>query len=351
MSFEVQIAHSVEEIGQAEWNRLGNGRPFAIYRWYRFGEAVLSACTPIYIILADKGEAIARATFWLKRQEPLPVSSRPIRLLMEALIRRWPLLMCQVPLTSLSGLILPDPPLRAAALKSIVQVAQEQARKHQASFLIFSYLEQDETEWEGWPQNFASVTKGGDPGTTMTLTWPDFESYLKHLSHKTQKNYRRNCRSASHLGIEIRNQTSVTGIDQALKLIRNVEQRYDSPPNPWVRPILENAHRVEAAWVTAEIKDRLVGCELVLGDGDTLFVTALGLDYEVPYTYFMLGYADIRWAIEAGAKCLRWGSGAYEAKQRLGFDLESNNALIYLSPNPWLQRLGTWAARREQLGH
>ena len=30
--FEVQIAHSVEEIGQAAWDHPGGGRPFASYR-------------------------------------------------------------------------------------------------------------------------------------------------------------------------------------------------------------------------------------------------------------------------------------------------------------------------------
>src|SRR5436190_24290208 len=139
MNFEIQIAHSVAEIGQVEWDRLSAGRPFASYRWYSFGEAVLSDCLPIYIVLSDHGEALARATFWLKRREPLPISSSPVRLFMEVILRRWPLMMCQAPLTSLSGLTLPDPPLRVPALKSIVQVAQDQAQKHQASFLIFSY--------------------------------------------------------------------------------------------------------------------------------------------------------------------------------------------------------------------
>lgn len=350
MNFEIQVAHSVAEIGQSEWDRLSAGRPFASHRWYSFGEAVLSDCLPIYIVLSDHGEALARATFWLKKREPLPISSRPMRLLMEAILRRWPLMMCQVPLTSLSGLTLPDSPLRTPALKRIVQVAQEEARKHQASFLIFSYLEQVETGWEGWPQNYAAVTTGGDPGTSMTIAWPDFESYLKHLSRKTQKNYRRNCRSAEGLGLEVKNYSTVPAIEESLRLIRNVEQRHSGPPNPWMRGMLEHAHRVNAVWVTAEIKDRVAGCELVLGDGDTFFVTALGLDYQVPYTYFMLGYADIRWAIEAGAKCLRWGSGAYEAKQRLGFQLESNNAMLYLSQNPWLQRLGAWATHLERAG-
>ena len=61
---------------------------------------------------------------------------------------------------------------------------------------------------------------------------------------------------------------------------------------------------VDAVWLTAERDGRIVGCELMLGDSDTWFVTGLGTDYDVKYVYFALGYADIRCAIERGARAL-----------------------------------------------
>ena len=51
MEFDVQIVHSVEEIGQEAWDHLAGDRPFASYRWYRFGERVLADNVP-------KGERI-----------------------------------------------------------------------------------------------------------------------------------------------------------------------------------------------------------------------------------------------------------------------------------------------------
>jgi predicted Rossmann-fold nucleotide-binding protein len=103
---------------------------------------------------------------------------------------------------------------------------------------------------------------------------------------------------------------------------------------------------VDATLVTATIGNRLVGSELVMNDAGVYCVKALGLDYAIPYVYFILGYADIRYAIEKSARILRWGSGVYDTKRRLGFQLESNNYIVFTGGSPSLQRLGHWIAQR-----
>jgi predicted N-acyltransferase len=343
MDFDVQIAHSVTEIGQETWDRLSPAQPFTSYRWYRFGETVLTDDIPIYIILSLGGETVARATFWVKRQEPLPVKSKALRHLLEAILRRWPLMICRAPLSSSSGLILPDPPLRDAAMRIIAEVAQELGRQNKASFLLFDYLERRETDWDGWPEIFMP-TAVPDPGTYLVIAWPDFESYLKHRPKSVRKDYRRHRNRAADLGVVVTPHETVTAIDEAMVLIRNVERRYNSPPNPWARPMLENAPLVDAAWLTAEVEGRLVGCGLLLGEGDTRFLRLLGLDYNVRYIYFQLVYAAIRCAIEEGIRILRGGSGGYEMKRRLGFQLERDNYVVFTGRGPLLQRLGRWMA-------
>jgi len=339
--------HSVKEVGQEAWDRLDRGQSFTSYRWYRFGETVLTDSTPVYVILSQGGEAVARGTFLLKRQEPVPTSSKAIRRLIERLLHRWPLFVCRSPLASTSGLILPDPPLRDAALKTIAQVAQEEARRYQASFMVFDYLERRQTEWAGWPDVFAPATIP-DPGTHLAIAWTDFESYLKHLRKSVRKDYRRHRNRAKDLGIVIRRHPTVTSPDEATLLIRNVEKHHDSAPNPWVRMILENASMVDATWLTAKMANRLVGCGLLLGDGDVRFLALLGLDYSVQYAYFQLIYAAIRCAIEEGVQVLRGGGGAYEMKQRLGFRLESNDCVVFAGRGPLLQKFGRWVARAEE---
>jgi predicted N-acyltransferase len=346
MSFDVRIFHSVEEVGQEAWDHLSGGRPFTSYRWYRFGERVMAYDTPLYVVLFRQGEPVARATLWLTGREYLPIRVKPVRLVLEAMIGCWPLLICHSPLsstTATSGLTLPGPPLREAALRTIAEVARELLEKNRGSFCLFSYLEEQEAREPGWPDPFV-WTKVPDPGTRLDITWPDFEGYLAHLRKKQRYNVRRNMRLASELGIEIKQHPVVRDVDRAMTLHRNVNRRHKSGTVSWMRGALEHAGMVDAVWLTAEVEGRLVGCELMLGDGDAWLVTGLGLDYTTEYAYFVLGYADIRCAIERGARFLRWGSLTYDVKERLGFEAESSDYDVFAGRGKLLQRLGRWVA-------
>lgn len=342
MSFDLQVVHSVQEIGQAAWDALAGDRPFASYRWYRFGEAVLADDKPIYIILSLAGEPVARGTFWLKREQPVPVSSRAVRRLLRMVFSCWPLMVCKSPLASISGLLLPDDPdLRDAALGTIARVAQAQGKQHRASFVFFDYLDTREIGWPGWPSEFLSL-EVPESETRLVITWSDFGGYLSSLSKSARKDYRRHCNRAADLGIDVHYQSAVDSVDQALVLIHTVERRHNSDPSPWTRRMLENIGMVDATWLVAEVEGRLVGCGLLLGDGGYRFLASLGLDYDVEYVYFQLMYEAIRGAIEAGARVLRGGSGAYEMKRRLGFDLESNNHVMYTASSRGIR----WLAHR-----
>jgi predicted N-acyltransferase len=351
MDFDVQVAHTIEEIGQEAWDRLGQDRPFASYRWYHFSEKVLADNTPIYIVLSWEGEPVARATFWLRRQEWLPISSRPMRYLLEKMLRRWPLLMCKSPLVSASGLTVPEPPLRDAALETIAHVAYEQARRHHVSFVGFVYLKKYEAEYRGWPDTFATV-EPSEPGTCLPIVWSDFESYLSHLSKSARKDYRRHRNRAADLGIEIKQHPITTPLndailDEAMALIHNVDKHHNSSPHPWGRALLTHAHMVDAVWLTAEIADRVVGCGFLLGDRGVWFLALLGLDYEVQYVYFQLFYEALRCVIEKRAQVLWGGAGAYEMKRKLKFQIEAKHYIVFAGRGPLLHRFGRWAATME----
>jgi predicted N-acyltransferase len=349
MDFDVQIAHSVAEVGQEAWDRLGHDRPFSSYGWYRFGETVLSDNVPIYIILSRDGRPVARGTFWLRGREPLPIESVFVRRFTERLLTLWPLLICKAPLTSLSGLILPEPPLREAAIETISRIALEQAQHHRASFLVFDYLTGREAELAGWPCDFAPA-QISDPGTRMDILWSDFDGYLAHLSKSARKDYRRHRNRAADLGVEIASHPITESleedvIDQSVVLIRNVDKYHNSASHPYGRAMLEYAHMADATWLTATVKDDIVGCGLMLGDRDVHFLALLGLDYEARYAYFQMVYAAIRSAIENHVKVLRGGSGTYELKLRLGFQLEDNNYVTFAGIGSVFQRFGRWAAK------
>lgn len=348
MSFEVQVAHSVEEVGQFEWDRLGKDQPFASYRWYRFGEAVLANDVPIYVILSRGGEPVARATFWLKRRESLP-TSRTVRFLVNSILQFRPLLACRSPVSGTSGLILPAPPHRDRALETILLIMQEFAKEERASFLLFDYLSQAQMECPGWPDRYVKMPNT-TPGTSLAITWTDFESYLAHLGKKRRYNVRREYRLVAEEGVMIAQHPVVRDLDRAMELHRNVNKRYNSPTELWMRPAMAHAHMVDAVWLAAEQKGQLVGCELMLGDRGAWLVTGLGLEPTVRNVYFVLGYEDIRLAIENGAHTLRWGSETYDVKTRLGFVTDDYNNLIFTSRWGFLQSLGRRLAERSLYG-
>lgn len=349
MSFDVRVAHSVEEIGQPEWDRLGEDQPFTSYRWYRFGEAVFASDVPVYVTLYRGGEPVARATFWLKRHESLPTPSRTVRFLVGRVLRRRPLLACRSPLSGTSGLILPAPPHREAALEAILLFAQELERQHRASFLLFDYLDPTLMDWPGWPDGYVRVPNMS-LGTQLAVTWRDFEGYLAQMSKKRRYNIRRDYRLVAEEGITIAQYPAVMDLDKAMELHRNVNKRYKAPTESWMRPAMAHADMVDAVWLAAEKEGQLVGCELMLGDKGTWLVTGLGLDHRARNVYFVLGYEDIRYAIEHGARTLRWGSETYDVKKRLGFEPEGYNNLIFASRWALLQSFGRWAAERSLYG-
>lgn len=345
--FDIQVIHGADELGQEVWDRLSAGRPFTSYRWYRFGEAVLSDCLPLYIILSQSGEPTARATFWLKKREVLSLTSPFLQAGVSFLLQHRPLLICESPFAGVSGLVLPSAAKqRASALDLIAQAALEAGRTYQASFILWNYLEQAEASQSGWRPEFVTMSFS-DPGTHLTLVWNSFETYLSHLSYKTRKNYRRYCRAAERQGIEIRRYATVPyGVaERAHELIRNVERKHGASPTPWLSPLLDHAPMVDGIWLAAEQQGHLVGCELMLRDGEAWLVTLPGLDYTATNIYSLLGCTDIACAIESGAKTLRWGSGLFETKKRWGFELEDNYHQIYTGSGRLVEWLGQWLAK------
>ena len=322
----ILTATSVDELGADLWDNLSAGRAFQSARWYRFGELSQPDCPPVYIIVSLHDRPIARGTFWLVRNEPLPVSPF-MRIWLAPLLRRRPLLICRSPLSNSSGLILPEGPLREAALSAIVAQAQVQARRRHCSFLMFDYIDPAQLK-AAWPAGCRSLEVPG-PGTSMRLEWPSFEAYLLANGRKNRQDFWHSQREMEKAGIQIDRLAEAPDIDQALGLIRRVEKTHGSAANPWIMGMLEHLPMVGGCIVQASTSGRLVGCGLLLYDGDTQLALALGHTRSAPHVYFRLLYASLEDAFEKHVRHLRWGSGAYEVKTRLGFQQENNNHIIF----------------------
>ncbi len=300
----------------------------------------MANCQPLYIVVSSHGKTIGRATFWRIGDEPLPLSVW-IRVPAQAMMRRWPLLICRSPLSSSSGLILPEPPLRQPALETIMHVVQAEARRLSASAILFDYLETRHTAWPDWPASvtFATVS---DPGTYLPIAWEHFEDYLAGRNKKERQHYKRSVREAERLGSVLVVNRTGDRLDEAETLIRNVERKFRSAFNPWARSMIAHLEQAHGIWLTASIDERMVGCGLLLQDHGHMLATCLGLDGDVPYIYFQLAYSSLRQAMAGGTTQLRFGSNAYDFKRRLGFSMEDNNHTGFQICNPLLQKATGW---------
>lgn len=337
-NFSLRTYQHIAEIDANLWDEASPQEPFGSHRWHSFAEKVMSDCQPYYILVFEGDSLTGRAAFYLVPSEPLPLEPVFLRNLAQKIFHRWPLMIGRVPFAGLSGMLLPEGAARAQVLGQISSAACQQARRWKASFVLFDFIEQELGNAPGWPSRFRPLVMS-EPGTQMALSWPDFESYLASLGKDERYHYRRIQRKAREQGIVVERHSSAKYLDQALALIGSVERKHASAPVPWTRALLENFDLVGGTWLTARVGERLVGCGLSLSDNGAQMNTALGLAEDTPNAYFALLYESLRLAFKSGVRLVRLGSGAYDVKRRLGFQVENNAYVMAASPNPVLQQL------------
>jgi predicted N-acyltransferase len=339
-NIQIKTASSIHSIEPAAWDELSAGKPFQSHRWYVYGERVMSDCEPVYLLAYQDEQLIARAALWVIRNEPLPQYVGSWRGILQAALRRWPLLVCRSPLAYTTGLILPvDVSLREQVFTALTQASLTQGRQRKCSALLFDYLASEEKN--GWAREFI-VTEISNPGTVMQSHWPNFEAYLQDGTKKDRQHYKRTVREAEKLNIQIARHSHANNLQEALPLVRTVEREHGAPENPWTRAALENIEMVDGTFLSATINGELVGCGVVFEDNNSQMAALLGLARDTPYVYFMLIYENLKVAFEKNIQWLRGGSGAYEVKQKLGFSLEDNGIFAYVAIHPLLQVITRW---------
>jgi hypothetical protein len=345
MEFEVRVLKRAADAKEDEWDRCSGGLSFNDHQWYEFGEASRQGDTPIHILLFHQGEPAARASFWLTWQEPIPIASKWLRDALGQMLQRRPLLVCRTPVADASGLCLPtDPTLRPQALEVIARTSLKLAAQYKASFVLFPYLLHDQAREAGWPASFTAVDLPG-PATRLMIRWTDFESYLKQLPRSTRNYFRHNRNRAKDLDLRVEAGKEPVSSEEAMRFIRNVEDEHGSPHNPWAASIIQNAGLADSTWFIASTGARMAGCLLTFQDGENGLLSLIGLDYGIPYAYFQLLYEAIGYAIGKGVKTLWGGTGAYQFKQSLGFELVDNTWAVFAGRRKVLQFLGRMAAR------
>ncbi len=326
----VKAYKSIKEIDPEVWDEIVAGRGFQSHKWYTFGERAMADCPATYLLAWDGDKAIASAALFRIRNEPLPLP-KVARQFMASVLKRRPLLVCRSPLADTSAMLLPGEPLRDDALVALAKAAQEEFKKQRCSFLVFDYLLTEQLKYPSWPSGFEPITVS-EPGTYMPIEWESFEAYLDAGNKKDRQHYKKTLREAENNGIVLTRHTSVSDVKTALTLIENVSIWHGSAPNPWARGLLENFSMIDGTWLEIHREDKLVGCGAVVRDNRFQLSTALGLEDDVPGGYFLLLYAALEEAFKHNARLVRFGSGAYDVKRRLGLHLENtNHAMISMA--------------------
>lgn len=326
---KVDVFHSIHEIKPEIWNRIVSGRGFQSHNWYAFGERAMADAKPTYLIASDGDTPVAGAALFKVHNEPLPLPAIA-REFMASIFKHKPLLACRSPLADTSALLLPGEPMRDEALAVLARAAQDQFKKQNCSFLLFDYLLTEQLRY-AWPKGFEPLTVS-EPGTYMALEWQSFNEYLESGNQKDRQEYKKSVKDAEDSGLVLSKRKSVSEIDAALQLIRNVSIWHGSAPNPWMRGLLENFSLIDGVWLELHKEGKLVGCGAVVRDNQFQLVTALGLEDDVPGGYFYLLHAALQDAFENKMRLVRFGAGAYDVKRKLGLHLEdTNHAMVAMA--------------------
>lgn len=330
---EVKTYNSIQEIDPEIWDQIAAGRGFQSHRWYTFGERAMAECKPTYLIAMDDGKPVAAAVLFKVHNEPLPLPS-VARRFMASVLKRRPLLVCRSPLADTSALLLPGEPQRDEILPALTQIARDEFKKQRCSFLIFDYLLTEQLRYPSWSPDFEPITVS-EPGTYMPIAWESFEAYLEAGNKKDRQHYKHSLNQAEENGLVLSRYKTVPDIEAALLLIENVSIWHGSAPNPWIRGMLENFSMIDGTWLEIRKDEKLVGCGAVVRDNRFQLATALGLEDDVPGGYFFLLYAALEEAFLHNVRLVRFGSGAYDVKRRLGFHLEdTNHAMVTMAGFP-----------------
>ena len=330
-SIKIQTVNSIQDISPEAWDQLAAGRGFQSHRWYSFGEQVMQDSPPTYLVAWDGDTPVAGMALFKIKNEPLPLP-KVARQFMSSVLQRRPLLICRSPLADTSALLLPGEPLRDDVLPLLASAAQDEFKKQRCSFLVFDFLLTEQLKYSSWPSGYEPITVS-EPGTYMPLEWESFEAYLDTGNKKDRQHYKRTLKETSENGIVLSKHTTVPDVETALQLIKNVSIWHGSAPNPWTRKLLENFSKLEdSTWLELRKEGQLVGCGAILRDNKFQLTSSLGLEDDVPGGYFLLLYAALQDAFEHNVRLVRFGSGAYDVKRRLGLRLEdTNHAMISMA--------------------
>lgn len=319
----IQATHSAKETDPEIWDKLGADISFASHRWQLFAEKTMTGCKPFILTVYDGSQAVARAILWKVPNEPLPISSW-VRPIIMKFLEHNPLLICRAAYANQTSFICADQNIRKNARNLIAEESNKIARKEGCSAVLFDFIAQEDAN--DWPKDYITFSMD-DRGTKMSASWKSMAEYMASKSAKRRRHYKQTLRDAAEMNLEINVEKCAPNPKELIPLIRAVENRYGSPYNEWLEATLTHMEMVHGLLILVRQNGKTVGCGISLDDRGTQITTGLGIAPGLSNVYLVIIYKTLEVAFEKGLHTLRWGAGAYDLKQHLGFELENTNLI------------------------
>ena len=174
------------------------------------------------------------------------------------------------------------------------------------------------------------VRVAGYPAVRMSISYPDFEKHLEHLTAATRKDLRRKFRESAACGsvqMEMVAQPSPELVDEIhalyLQVFERSEVRFERLTPSYLARVAE-ALPDRVRWFLWRHQGRLVAFKLCFVQDGILYDDYIGLDYSVAlklHLYFVTFRDLYSWAAAQGFREYYSTPLSYDPKLRLGFQL------------------------------
>ncbi len=321
--YELQFLPSTMAMEPEEWDSLCGSRPFCRHRWLRLLEQVQRDSTPRYALLRRGGRLLGGVACGIRRTFNLEahLGRATARLVVGALLSRFPILCCGLSLVEQSGLFVCRGQDADAVTNRLMAGLRKMASGDALLFLACCNLDAEEISSGGIRGNTAFQVPAL-PLTRLAIRWRSMQEYELWLPRKKRSTVRRIRNRALEAGISamIRDPDSST-LPRLRHLRRQLLRRHGLSEPPWADP-----YRVAREILGTDFKvllvshqGRIVACAGVLSSRGHIMLKWAGMeDSRNPHVYPFLVSESVRYAIDSGSHTLHLGASAYGVKKGVG---------------------------------
>ncbi len=333
------VAHSIEDFGRDEWDRLFPG-DLEDWSYYRAIErSRLPRFEWLYFGVRDNGELIAVVPAFITDYRLDTTLTGPLRRATDALIRVFPNLLRQrlLSLGSPVGEVCHlgfAPRFERSGQERLLDMLFSEVEKYARDNGISMLGAKDATMAQDdlWLATVAAHGLRRQPSlptASLDVRFGSLDDYFASLGYSTRKDLRRKLKASAEVRLDWRD--NVDGIiDDLMRLYRatlaHAALTFEELTPEFFQSVLQELGP-RARCATYWVGDQLVAFNLILVDGNVLLDKFLGMDYAFARRYnlyYLTWLRNVEYCIEHGLTRYQSGQGLHREKVRLGSRLSAN---------------------------